>query len=410
MVETIPMTMPEIWRRIHNLPDARRLYDQIKLSAAPGGGKSAANTFSHPVLLSNPIQFSQSQRPLPGGIVGLGGNQSMSGLRADPAAPVVLLHEIWLWDEGDYTTIQIIQGAGGDILVAPRLKKANLLVSQGQKSGLHPYSLIQPNSEEGNIWGRSELEDLFELQDWASGTADDIRKLFGVQVDRILAFGGEGLNDESYGQMRAAGWANLGPGGSVNDLTPPFPPQAIPMLDKIIQLIEMISGFDNLLSGKSEGSVRSGVQASPLMKVAGARLKDRSLEVERQCAEAADLRLSLMEYKDGRRYWTDPKKVEETGFLLSDLPEDRRVVVDGHTSSPVFADEHQGLVINGVKLGLVDKISAIESLPFQNKDVIVRRHQEAEERQAANLQQLKQTDPEGFAKAMEKAISSRRGR
>lgn len=411
LCETTPMTMPEVWRRIWMLPDARRLYAQIEAAAAPGAGSEVANNFNHPVLISNQIQFSQPLRPLSGGVVGINSMTSFSGLRADIAAPTVLFHELWVWDELDYTTIQLIQGpagGGGDILVAPRMKKSNLLVGGNQNSGLHPYSKIQPNSVDASVWGRSELHDLYELQDWASVTADDIRKLAGLQVDKILAFTGDGLTDEDYGKMRVAGYTNLGMGGSVNDLTPKFDTTIVGLLEKIIGLVEMICGFDNLLSGKGEPGVRSQAQASPMMKTAGARMKDRSLELEEQCADAADLRLSLMEYKDGRNYWTDPEKKEETAFLLGDLPDDRRVTVDGHTTSPVFADEHSGLILQGVRLGLVDKESAIESLPFQNKDVLIQRIQEAAKRQAAQLEELKKADPAGFAKALEKGLAGGR--
>jgi hypothetical protein len=122
------------------------------------------------------------------------------------------------------------------------------------------------------------------------------------------------------------------------------------------------------------------------------------------------LKCAALKYKDGRTYWTDAKKMEETAFLLSDLPKDRRVVVDGHTTSPVFADEHQSLIVNGLKLGLVDKVSAIEMLPFQNKDVLITRIHEAEEKQAALMKRLEQTDPEGFAKAMERSLTQKGGR
>jgi len=408
ITETIPLTMPEVWRRIWHLPGARGLYDQIKASAAQGSGSEFQSNFNHPVLLSGQLQFSSPSRPVPGGIVGLSGGSQFEGPRAETGAPTVLFREVWVWDGADYTTIQMIQGpagGGGDILIAPRLRNANLLTGAGADSGLHPYTAIQPNSVNGNIWGRSELADLHELQEWASQTAVDIRKLFGLQVDKLLSISGEGLTDELYGNMKLAGYMNIGQGGAVNDLTPAFPPAAIPLLDKIVQFMEMICGFDNLLSGKGEPGVRSGAQANPMMKTAGARLKDRSLEVERQCARAADLRLSLMEYKDGRHYWTDPKKPEETSFLLSDLPHDRRVVVDGHTTSPVFADDHQALIMKGVQMGLVDKVSAIEMLPFQKKDVLIARIREAEEKQAAMMKELQRTDPEGFAKAMEKALA-----
>lgn len=413
IVETVPLTLPEVWRRIWMLPNARQLYAQIEATAAPGGGSEVANNFNHPVLISNQIQFSQPLRPLSGGVVGINSASSFSGLRADIAAPSVLFHEIWVWDELDYTTIQLIQGpagGGGDILIAPRLKKGNLLVGGNQNSGLHPYTMIQPNSVDANIWGRSELQDLYELQDWASVTADDIKKMAGLQIDKILAFTGDGLTDVQYGEMRNAGYANLGAGGSVNDLTPPFNTAVVGVLDKIIQLMEMISGFDNLLSGKGEPGVRSQAQASPMMKTAGARLKDRSLELEDQCADAADLRLSLMEYKDGRNYWTDAEKIDETSFLLSDLPEDRRVVVDGHTTSPVFAEDHAALMTNGLKMGVVDKISYIDHMPYPDKDRLISRIHEAEAKQAKQLEELKKNDPEGFAKAMEKSLSGGRKR
>jgi hypothetical protein len=411
IVETVPLTLPEVWRRIWMLPNARQLYAQIEATAAPGGGSEVANNFNHPVLISNQIQFSQPLRPLSGGVVGINSATSFSGLRADIAAPSVLFHEIWVWDELDYTTIQMIQGpagGGGDILIAPRLKKSNLLVGGNQNSGLHPYTMIQPNSVDANIWGRAELADLYELQDWLSVTSDDIKKMAGLQIDKILAFTGDGLTDVEYGNSKNAGYMNLGPGGQVNDLTPAFNTAIVALVDKIIQLIEMINGFDNLLSGKGEPGVRSQAQASPMMKTAGARLKDRSLEVEEQCADAADLRLSLMEYKDGRNYWTDPEKIEESTFLLSDLPDDRRVVVDGHTTSPVFAEDHAALMTNGLKLGVVDKESYIDHMPFPDKDRLIARIHAAEKKQAELMEELKQQDPQGFAKAVEKSLAGGR--
>jgi hypothetical protein len=409
IVETVPLTLPEVWRRIWRLPNARALYAQIEASASKGQGSEVSSNFNHPVMISQQIQFSQPSRPTPGGVVGINSTQ-YGGLRADIAAPSVLFNEIWVWDDGDYTTIQTIAGPSGgdDILVAPRLKRSNLLIGGDQNTGIQPYTLVQANAVHANIWGRSELHDLYELQDWASVTADDIRSLFSIQIDKILAIKGDQLTDEAYGQMKRAGYLNLGPGGGVDDLTPKFPSEALPMLAAIIQYMEMICGFDNLLSGKGEPGVRSGAQVNPMLKTAGARLKDRSLELERQCAQAADLRLTLMEYKDGRYYWTDPKKQEETSFLIGDLPDDRRMVVDGHTTSPVFADEHQQLLTAGLKLGVVDKRSYVEMMPFQNKDTLIQRIDEAERKQQELLANLQRTDPEGFAKAVEKGLGGHR--
>ena len=406
MVETVMLTLPEVWRRSWHMPDAKALFDRIMQHAAPGTSSDVSNSFFHQVLSTSQIQTGVGgpSRPAIGGIVQLNGDPSFSGIGPDDSAPMVMMHELWLWNEQDYATVQIIEP---DILIAPRYRRSNLLIPGGD-SGLHPYTLIQANLTHGNIWGRSEIADLIAPQDLLSTTAADIRRLFGLQVDKFLAVTGDGIADEAYDSMRAAGYMNLGPGGSVNDLTPKFPAEALPMIDKIIQIMEMIGGFDNLLSGRGESGVRSGVQSSPLMKTAGAPVKDRSLIIERQCASAADLLFKLMQAKDGRNYWTDRKRPKETAFLLADVPDDGRMVVDGHTTSPIFADDHLNLLTGGLKMGVVDPESYIEQAPFQNRDIILTRLRAKEERQAATLAALQKSDPEAYAKLIERSAGGRR--
>jgi prephenate dehydrogenase len=55
-------------------------------------------------------------------------------------------------------------------------------------------------------------------------------------------------------------------------------------------------------------------------------------------------------------------------------------------------------------------MSFVEAMPYQNKDVLIQRIKEAEEKQAAQLKMLQQTDPEGFAKALEKGLAGGRKR
>ena len=228
--------------------------------------------------------------------------------------------------------------------------------------------------------------------------------MFNLQIDKILAFDGEGVMDEQYDQMRAAGYFNLGQGGGVKDLTPPFPSEGLPFLDKLISFMEMIGGMDNLLSGRGEPGVRAGNHAGMLMKTASPRMRDRALLIERQCASAADFWLRVCEAKDGRNYWTDgsdAEKREATSFLLADLPDDRRVVLDSHSASPVFQDDHAQLVSWGLDHGIADAHYAVDHLPFPDKDAL---HHGIKERQIAQqkmLEDLKQRDPEGYVKLLE---------
>jgi hypothetical protein len=279
------------------------------------------------------------------------------------------MHEIFVRDDArggeDYTTIQLIEP---DILIAPLFKPCNIFVPDR-----HPYTMIQPNYVAGYVWGRSEITDLMLLQDWLTTHLEDVKRLMGLQIDKILAFTGvDGITDEIYGKFRETGYMGLQQGADVKDLTPHFPEQAIQVIELLISLMERTSGFPPIMSGQGEPGVRAGVHADTLMKTGSPRLRDRSLLIERQCAGAADDTLAIVQAKDATVYWTDPDK-GETDFYLSQLPEDRQIAVDSHSSSPIYHDDHQQLVAWGVKQGVLGPEDGIEDMPFPNKDQKLRR-------------------------------------
>lgn len=398
MVETSALTLPEVWRRIYHLPDARDLYRRVQANASRGKGQADdARSFFHQVLSTSVLSTTgvNPARPPPGGIVALSADPQYTTMGPEIAVDMAKFHEIWVQDEEDYVTIQLIEP---DILIAPLYKKCNLLVPGESKSRLHPYTLIQPNVTTNYLWGRTELFDLMEPQGLLSRWCDDIERLFGLQIDKILAFMGfDGVTDETYDQMRGAGYFKGDMGATVSDLTPKFPPEAIPMVKLVMEVINLIGGFPPLMQGQGEQGVRSSVHANTLLKTGSPTLRDRSLLVERQIAAAADLRLSLMEIKDPRKSWTkgdNIKSMNETAFLLADIPEDRRVSVDSHSSSPIFADDHQQLTAFGVKAGFIDGHEAIDDLPFPNKDRKHQRLRQKEEKQAAQMKQIMESKPE----------------
>lgn len=399
MCETSMLTLPEVWRRIFHLPNAEKLFARVKGNSKKGGSSDEYNSFFHQVLSTATLSTGAQgmTRPVPGGIVQLNNDPNYAIVGPQIDVDLVKMHELWVQGEDDYVTIQLIEP---DILIAPLFKHSNLLISGSTHSGLHPYNLIQPNEVQGYFWGRSELSDLIEPQGLLSTWCDDAKRLMGLQIDKILAFTGyDGLTDETYDQMRGAGYFNGGPGSQVTDLTPKFPPEMLPMIQWVTGMIDQLGGFDNILAGKGEPGVRAGSHAQTLLKTAAPRLRDRSLLVERQLAAAADLRLSLMEAKDPRNYWTDgtdEKTIEATSFKMADLPEDRRVAVDSHSGSPIFADDHTNLMTWGVQSGIVDPESAIEDLPFPNKDTLKIRLKEKQ----AKEEKLFQEHPELLEKAM----------
>lgn len=373
VLEVAYLTLPQVWRRISHLPDADKLYKRIKANATANTGSDGVDSFFHQVLSTSQLQtdVSNMTTPLPGGIVTLANNASDVIIDADRGANVVKFYELSLWDDvaADWVTVQMFDP---DIIIAPIFKKTNLYCPDTLQ-----YGVIRPNESPGYFWGRSEIIDLTEPQGLLTSTLDDIRRLMGIQFDKLLAFvGGNGITDEMYDNFRQAGYLNLDQGASVNDLTPQLPAQAFTYVEMIMKNMDEIGGFGNILSGQGEGGVRSGNHADMLMKTASPRLRDRSILVERQCADFADTVLAGLEAKNNKLYWTDPANGEEKEFYLSQLPEDRRVSVDSHSSSPIYEDDHKALVGELLKLQIIDGNSALDLLSVPMRDILKDRYKE----------------------------------
>jgi hypothetical protein len=409
--ETTTLTLPEVWQRIWKFPNAVKLFERIKSHTARGDAGQEPNSFFHQVLstsqLNTGVQGMVS--PVPGGIVQLNSDPNYAMMGPVIAPEVTQIHELWVQDEHDYQTIQMIEP---DIIIMPlhtRVEGADVVMKKqnalAQNSRLQPYRIIQPNETSDWLWGRSELVDVIEPQQLLATWCDDAKRLIGVQIDKFLGFSGEtGMTDELYAQARMAGYANLGQNAKVEDLTPKVPSELMPMVKWLMETINTVLGFPPIMQGQGEPGVRAGSHANTLMKTASPDLRDRSLLVEQQCAAAADLTLTLMELKEERFYWTKAdnpiEDIEKTKFLLSDLPDDWRVTVDSHSSSPIFADENTQLVMAANARGIVDPEYVINNTQLPNKEAAIiayRKHQEQEEQK---FQMLLKNDPEAAYKLL----------
>lgn len=406
LCETIYLTMPEVWRRIWHLPDAEKLYMRIKANAHQGLASDEYNSFVHQVLSTSVLQTSGAGIPKPGGVVSVSNDAGYAVMGAEIGADIAKMHELWVKGPDDYITIQFVEP---DVIVAPLYAHSNALIPGKTKSGLHPYSLIQPNPRAGYLWGKSELEELIEPQAFLSVLADDTKKLSGLQIDKILGMVGyEGDMAELRDSMHEAGGVNLPMGGSVSDLTPKMPAEQLQLINAVIGFIQNLGGMPPIMQGQGEPGVRAGVHADTLLKTGSPRLRDASLGVERQCAQAADLSYRLMRAKYDRTYWTKADTVEDmekTAFKLTDLPDDGQIAVDSHSSSPIFRDDHEQLIAFGIKAGIVDPHYAIDNLPFPDKDLLHASVKEKAARNAAMMQELMQGHPEIYEKLLAKQMT-----
>jgi hypothetical protein len=401
LCETSYLTGPEVWQRIWRFPKAKEMYAQIMTHAQMGqSAGSGPDSFFHQVLSTSVLQtgVQQNTRPLPGGIVQLGNDPSYPTISPMDGAPTVKFHELWVKGEDDYQTIQIVEP---DILIS-RFRLSNLLGIEHEQ----PYRLIQPNPLVNWFWGRSELIDLIEPQGFLASLCDDLKRLIGLQIDKILAFSGDNtITDEIYAQFRLAGYANLGVGGKAEDLTPKFPSELLPIIKYVQEQINTLGSFPDIMQGKGEAGVRAGAHAETLMKTASPTLRDRALLVESQCATCADLTMTMMEAKEDRKFWINPEDMEGSAFMLTDLPEDWRVTVDSHSSSPIFADEATQLLFALRKVGDVDGEFIIDHTAVPDKETAKASLRERKKAgQATQEKLLGQLSPEGKDKAIEKML------
>lgn len=402
--ETTTLTLPEVWRRIHHLPEATKLFNRIKTHAQQGSIMSEPQSYFHQVLSTSQLNTGVQgmTRPLPGGIVQLNNDPNYAVMGPQVGAEVVQMHELWVQDDDDYTTIQMIEP---DIIVAPRHKKANLLVKD---SHLQPYTVIRVNEVTNWFWGRSELVDLIEPQGLLSTTLDDSRRMIGLQVDKILGFSGENsITAEKYEQFRGAGWMDLGPNSTVEDLTPKIPAELMPYIEFLIEQVHLLGGFPPIMQGTGDSGVRAGNHANTLLKTGSPTLRDRALLAERLCAQAADLTLAIREAKDESRFWFKGDTVEDadkSSFLLADLHDDWRVTVDSHSSSPIFADENAQLVVASLKMGVVDAEYMIDNTNLPNKEAAKVSYRRREQSKQLMVQKLMQENPEAAEKVLAKQL------
>ena len=388
VLETAYLTKPEVWRRIAHLPDAEKMFDRIISGANRSDGDGTPTSFFHQVLSTMALdtQMTSASSQVAGGIVQLTNGPSYGTVGPQIGVDVFPMHELWVKDDelNDYITIQMFEP---DILVAPLFARKNLLAP-----GCLPYRIIRPNDTANYFWGRSELVDQMMLQQLLTTTLDDMRRIMGQQFDKLLFFSGDAMNDELYSMARNQGWANMGPNGNVTDMTPKMPPESFKFVEMIMQLMDKTSGFSATMSGEGEAGVRAGNHADMLKKMGSPRLRDRSLLVERQCASFADLTLAVLEAKEAKAYWTAEDPSEGGEFLLSQLPDDRRVTVDSHSTSPIYQDDHVQLLFAMAKLGAIDGVTLIEQSNLPNKDVVIARYKELQEQKAKAAEQERQDE------------------
>ena len=389
-VHSTYLTPSAFERTITDHPERRQLMARIREMAQTTKERDEfEDDFFHQIVVGGTQPVATTAGTTGSGMVGVVGVPTPQ-LNAKVAASLIREDELWVLDRArdDYTTIRMVK----DICIEGKERRRNLngvtdtLGNWTEMKGFHPFIKICPNEVQGYFWGMSEINQIYRLQDDLSDQLMALRKLRRLKAEPPRsAVGFAGLNLEKYKAFnRPRGFiAEENPNAKMEDHAPDIPESFFTFLDKTQLLFDEVAGFTPVLQGQGDQGVRSQSQAALLNRNASPRMRDRALLVERQCAEWGEFIFRMLQAKDALLQAAGNNNT----FLLSQLPDDAKVTVDSHTSSPVYQDDALRLAVVLQRAGAIDGADLIMLTHPPHEDILIKRAKAREAAQAKLLAQ-----------------------
>lgn len=446
-VQSTFISADRLYRRLRSNENRDALMSRARNYLAPGKGVSETDSQLRQVVVGGIRPYTSSGSPSNGSRGQVDWLTTPSPqFSAQVAAGLIPFHELWVWndeigEEGDWTTIQFV---GQDLVVTdekvhrnifadqydPENKTKNLTPSgHNPLTGKHPYIEICPNPLEGYFWGRSELCNVGLLQKSINCRIDGINNMLRRQEDPPKFFSGmNGMKASAYSMMKKAGGylTDSNPNAKVHDLYPQLPEKIFESLHEMEGMFDKMAGFTPQMSGRGESGVRSQGHAESLIRTGSPRFKDRALAIERQVEELGGIVLDMLKAHVGTplEAWLPKQDAGIEGelppenpaamppvpgtvsveFLFHDLPDNAKVVVDSHSSSPAFAQENRTLMFDLLKVGAIDAEQLLIHLHPPGADAMIENLQRAKAEKAA----FAQAHPEIAADEAKKSSSHKK--
>ena len=344
------LTRAQFARLVRGHQDEKELLARVQGAYQPQAEDMIGDTYLREIVSGGLTPIS-----IAGGPSGAYGNVQVFSappsplLASEVATDLIRIDDLWVFDDDlqDWVTIRMCEP---DLIIEGKHRLQNL----GDVPKQQPFVKVCANEINGYFWGRSELSNVAALQEILNNRINDIDDIFRLQAKPPRSFSGFGAitSEKALALLSAGGilTEEAPMGAKVENLAPQMPTMALDYLVMLERFFDEAAGFSAILSGAGEAGVRAGAQAQTLIRTASPRMRDRSLIVEAQCAAVGEKCLRMSQAKNARVFKTE-KGAE---FVLSQLPDSTRVVVDSHTSSPAFQGDYLNLAFALAKAGAVD--------------------------------------------------------
>lgn len=399
-VHTFYMTPTQFRRMLGDHPDKTKImadvvanYDAAAASEIDGTGHDITIGGGYPMAaIGVPGVTSPGAQQF--GTVDWTTRQPGALLAPEVSQRLIRVDDLWVWNDEreDWTTIRYVPPG---TIIEGRLIHRNLSDVPGE----HPFVKICSHKVPGYFWGRSEIANIWQNQKMLSSRLNNIDSIFNQQAKPARSvIGGTGITDEKVRALLSPGGVltDSSPTTKVETYKPEMPQGALEYLGLLDGYFDEAAGFTALLQGQGEPGVRAGNHANTLLRTSSPRLRDRALVVEKQASAFGDLCLKMLRAKDASVLHTE----DGQEFMLEQLPDDASVVVDSHTSSPAFSGDNQQLMFALAKQGAINNQSLLEGVHPPRQEVLVARQRQADKAHAKQLEELKASNPEAWAKAV----------
>jgi hypothetical protein len=256
----------------------------------------------------------------------------------------------------------------------------------------HPFVHVRPYPTYGYFWGKAHIESLIPLQEWSNERLEQIHDILERQAyPPRVGSGFMGLSDE---KMEAFGGADTWvmdqlPQAAIKELHPEMPPDIFADYQSIGQLFIEASGLTETVVGRGEQNVRGKAHAKQLATTGSGRIKKAAVRLEAPLVRLGDLILKLNMRNNDEEITPDPGEDGKPGnpFYYHNLVGNHSLRIDGHSHSPLFADDTRELAAGLMKFQAINKESFIRMLKPPGRDNLIHslRSQEKKAAKAAMI-------------------------
>jgi len=308
--------------------------------------------------------------------------------RARVSEETVEMRELWVWNDAinDYQIANI--DSGGTTIYDRR----NFFMESE-----HPCVMVTPVWQYDYIWGRSMIDGLINLQDLREVRLAQIRELLDRQVKPPTSQKGQwqGPPDEiAYAmQVFGAGVSTSDPTADFKAWYPNVPQDTFTEVREIDAMFDEKTGLPRVMQGKGESGVRSRSQTSELARLGSSRTKKKAYTLEDALEKIGYLMVRGMQTYDDRPMIQRDHEGKVVGkFIAEQFPRDFICKVDGHSSSPIFVEDHKQLSFDLFQARAIDRRELIDAVDPPNKQQLQQGLRIMEKREVAAQQAQAQAE------------------